>query len=295
MGMADTQELLLQAQSLQDGGDYYSLRRIAARLVDAATADSDQRAIGRGLTFLGVAEMRVGDPADARAAFERAIEYFELAGHTNGIVGAKTSLGTLALDVYADAREARRMYDEALQLVRDGGNPVACGIALVNMAEVCRMDGDLTASLQFGQEALEQFAAGGAAWRRALALVTVAHVRSLQGATGDAIDAMEEARRDVLDSSNAASLAFYYEVYAIVAVDCRAVEAAALVFGFVNAVREHYGLTEERGLAPWRAAAAKRIADAVTPQAFDDLRRRGAALGVDEIHARLADALAPLR
>jgi tetratricopeptide (TPR) repeat protein len=293
--MADTQELLLQAQSLQDAGDYYSLRRIAQWLVESATQDGDRRAIGRGLTFLGVAEMRLDDGEAARAAFEAAIEHFRAAGYTQGIAGAKMSLGALALDGYADAREARKMYEEALLLVRATGEDVPCGIALANMAEVCRLEDDLPAALRCAEEAIEKFEAGGAPWRRALALVTLAHIHSLRGDCDGAVRAMEAARPEIAASGNSTSLALYYDVYALIATAYGAVESAAYAFGFVAALREHYALTEDRGLAPWRAAAARTLAAALTRVRIEELRAAGARSSLAEIDARLARTLTDAR
>jgi tetratricopeptide (TPR) repeat protein len=287
--MADTQELLLQAQSLQDAGDYYSLRRIAQRLVDAATTDGDRRSIGRGLTFLGVAQMRLGENDPARAAFEGAIEHFQAVGHAQGVAGAKMSLGTLAIDGYADAREARKMYEEGLAIVRATGDDVHCGIALANLAEVCRLEGDLAGALACGEESIEKFVAGGAPWRQALALVTVAHIRSLRGEVYEAVHAIEAARPEIVASGNSTSLALYYDVYAMIAAEYGAVETAAHAFGFVAALREHYGLTEDRGLALWRAAAARTIAAALSKAQIEELRASGArssALDLDALFAR---------
>lgn len=289
--MRDAREMLVQAQRFQDDGDYYSLRRTAEWIIVEAERVDDKDSLGRALMFLGVAEMRTGDPERARDLLTQAATLFEECGNPVELARAKMNLGTLAFDVRGDIAEAKRLYQEVLPLVEETHDELCHGIALANIAEICRYEGKYDDALAFARNALEKFSSCDSAWRHALTLVTLAHVHALRGEIDEAVRRMEEAREVTFASSNPTSMAIYCEVYGFIALAHGDIDAAALVLHFVSKYREHYDLVEDRSLAPWRRLAEAEIARVRTPEERESLRARASHLGLDEICGVLARAL----
>lgn len=289
--MRDAREMLVQAQRFQDDGDYYSLRRTAEWIIVEAERVDDKDSLGRALMFLGVAEMRTGDPERARDLLTQAATLFEECGNPVELARAKMNLGTLAFDVRGDIAEAKRLYQEVLPLVEETHDELRHGIALANIAEICRHEGKYDDALAFARNALEKFSSCDSPWRYALTLVTLAHVHALRGEIDEAVRRMEEAREVTFSSSNPTSMAIYCEVYGFIALAHGDIDAAALVLRFVSKYREHYDLVEDRSLAPWRRLAEAEIARVRTPDERESLRARASQLGLDDIGAVLARAL----
>ena len=294
--MRDAREMLVQAQRFQDDGDYYSLRRTAEWVIVEAERVGDDVSLGRALMFLGVAEARTGDADQARMLLSRAASIFEKQGQLVELARAKMNLGTLAFDVRGDAEEARRLYFEVLPLVREVNDELRYGIALANIAEICRHEGQLDEALTFARDALEKFSSCDATWRHALTLVTLAHVFALRGELQAAVTQMEAAREIIFASSNPTSIALYTEVYGFIALAHGDIDVAAIVLRFASTYRAHYDLVEDRGLALWRSAAEKAMAAARSQSERDSLKAKAEELDLDGIRALLVSGLAiPVR
>ena len=289
--MRDAREMLVQAQRFQDDGDYYSLRRTAEWIIVEAERVDDKDSLGRALMFLGVAETRTGDPERARELLTQAATLFEECGNPVELARAKMNLGNLAFDVRGDIAEAKRLYQEVLPLVEETHDELRHGIALANIAEICRYEGKYDDALAFARNALEKFSRSDSAWRHALTLVTLAHVHALRGEIDEAVRRMEEAREVTFASSNPTSMAIYCEVYGFIAIAHGDIDAAALVLHFVSKYREHYDLVEDRSLAPWRRLAEAEITRVRRPEERESLRARASQLGLDDIREVLAQAL----
>ncbi|HZY99347.1 MAG TPA: tetratricopeptide repeat protein [Candidatus Baltobacteraceae bacterium] len=117
------------------------------------------------------------------------IEVSERTGDARGMLG----LAVVALDVDADASEARHLYDLAAPILRAAGDERGLGNVLGNLGEIYRLEGSPRRAEQHAEEALDLFRKSGnnalAGWQ----LSNVAHFRLLQRDEIGAIDNMHEA------------------------------------------------------------------------------------------------------
>ena len=287
--------LLADAQDAQDRGAYESLRTIALEAASVATAAGDDLALGLARNFLGVAEMRSGLASRAEAAFDEALAIFVRLGARAEAARVKMNQGALAFDARLDITSARRIYEEVIPELEQLGREPSLAVALANASEICRAIGDYSQALGRSARAIELFERNGHPWRAALARVTNAHVHSLVRRYDESIARLEEAYSAICESGNPASLALYFEVYALVAAACEQFAPAAELFGFVDALRHREDIRPNLSLMPWIATAQQRVRTALTMDGYDVAYYIGAHASLDAMRDRVERLATSLR
>lgn len=133
--------VVMQAGSAQDALALFVEAEGLARYLD------DRVLRAGALVGIGEAHDRAGDPDDAIAALNEAIQVFTKIHSSGGIVNTSVQLGDLHRRRRANP-EARAAFQQALDLATQEGPWIAAVNALCGLGEIDLVDGDLAAALE---------------------------------------------------------------------------------------------------------------------------------------------------
>ena len=177
--LRETQNATLARRSLEEVTTNYpddneeareALRTEALQLEQAGDLPGEAMVVLR----IAALEHNAGRPAQAREAYNRALDLLRSEQQQAGLVRVLTGLGDLERDLeFADA--AISAYTTARGLAQQLSDPVAQGAILVGLADVERSRGGATAA-QLAQEARELFQRAGNRAGEAAALVAQARI-----------------------------------------------------------------------------------------------------------------------
>jgi LuxR family maltose regulon positive regulatory protein len=169
--------------------------KYARRVLDLLPEDDH---LNRGGTagFLGLAAWTSGDLEAAHRAFADGMAHLQKAGNISDVIGGAITLADIRL-AQGRPREAKRTYEQALQLAMAQGEPVLRGTAdiYVGLAELNSEYNDLRAAIQQLQRSKELGEHTGFAQNRYRRCVVMARIRIAQGDLDGALDLLDEAER----------------------------------------------------------------------------------------------------
>ncbi|MDP9016997.1 MAG: hypothetical protein M3N19_01585, partial [Candidatus Eremiobacteraeota bacterium] len=137
-----TQALYAQARTVHDKGDFKALEVLATELYEHAQESRDDVMMARAHNLLGNCALYAVDGDKAERFYRSALEHFRAAGDPQGEAIIALNLGCIASDLHMDQIEARRQWEYALALFREQSDPLRTAIALANLAELNRLEGD---------------------------------------------------------------------------------------------------------------------------------------------------------
>ncbi len=176
-------------------GDGPATVHYARRVLDLVSED-DHLLRGGAAGLLGLAYWASGDLEAAHRAFAAGMASLQKAGNIADAVGGVIALADIRM-TQGRLGEARRTYEQALQLARAHGDPVLRGTAdmYVGLSELAREQNDLEAATQHLRRSKEQgehtgFPQNPYRWR-----VAMARLRQAQGDLDGALILLDEAER----------------------------------------------------------------------------------------------------
>lgn len=165
----------------------------------------NQEQLRRGRESLAWAQQarRQGRLEEATSAYYEALETFEQAGYSRGVLATLNSLATLAQS-RGDPARAAALFEEALS--RAEGSPADMALISGNLATLHLLIGDQAAAEAAGRRALDLYTRLGHAPGCGAALSTLARVATARGEGAAALELLEEAARCFESAGDAAGL-----------------------------------------------------------------------------------------
>ena len=119
--------------------------------------------------------------------------------------------------------------------------------------------------------------------------MNIAHYRSLRRDYLGAIEALREAFDELQKSHNARWIAFYFEVWFIIAAELKRWEIAAQLLGFVDHLRGEKKVARLQIMLPWFLPHVERLSKQLSEDRLLELSAEGAKLTLHEAQEVTAD------
>ncbi|MBV8654679.1 MAG: hypothetical protein JO160_01460 [Candidatus Eremiobacteraeota bacterium] len=235
-----------------------------------------------GYQYLGICFGRRNDARKAREHYLKAHELFKAAGDRRGLLRATVGLAYVAGELEPDPAEARRLSEAALLQARDLGDAEYIAVTAGNFAEVCRADGDWAAALRFGAESAKLYAAGER-WARAAAQYSaMAHTHAVRGEYQGAFECMASAWELLQRQPVAVHVAWYFEVWFMIAATLEQWETAATLYGFIGHYRDANDAGRLQGVLTRISTHVERVFSELGRSRVEELLHAGERLTVEE-------------
>jgi tetratricopeptide (TPR) repeat protein len=278
--------LIAAAAEAQAASDYLTLERLSRELIEAAESGGDRARLAWGYYYLGSACFQRNDGSSAERALRRSLELFEQLGDDYGRARAMCSFGAVVLDVHHDYDQARHWYDGAIPLIRRSGDRHRLAVALGNLGEICRSEGHTKRALEHASEALEIFKAlvdhTEAGWQ----LADIAHYHAIRRDVAAAVESLRDAYAELCVERNPRWIAWYFDIWFIVASQLERWDAAAQLLGFIEHYRDVNKTPRMQALLPWLSQPIEELARRMRNDArLDELRVAGQSLTLEEAQA----------
>ena len=264
-------------------GDYEALDSIAREMIARAEKGGSLHDLALGHRYLGVARIIFRDAPSADAALKRARELYEQAGDRLGVANVMMSQGTLAVELELDVAKARRLYDECVPIVREIGSKDRIAVALGNLGEIYRLEGDQKQALANAHESLEFFTELGDSSRAGWQLFNIALLHSLRHDEEGARSLLDRAYASLRIDGNPRWLAMYFDVWFISLVRSGRWETAATLMGFLEHYRDLHHVPRLQAMFPWYSQCVERLNLALSGDDLDVFASGGAALSVEQM------------
>lgn len=286
MGSTQDRDALLQrARKIHDKGDFAQLEQLAKELYDLSAAQGDRLGMARAENYLGNCALYAVSGDAAEGHYLAALEHFRAAGDRAGEGIIALNLGCIAADLQMDTTLARTRWESALLIFRELDDKLRTGIALANLGELNRLEGDYAKAFAFGKEAFAIFDELGDNVRRAWQLINIAHYRLLRREYADAIDALRDAFETLRTEENPEQIANYFETWFILAVEMQRYTSAARLFGFLERYRIENKVPRMPSAMPWFTPRYEKLQKRIFPGDFDVWRAEGEAMTLDDAEA----------
>jgi tetratricopeptide (TPR) repeat protein len=272
--------------------DFLALERLGRHLVAFGGPANDSEAVAFGYYHLGIALSNLNRGKEASEATRHAIRLYEESGDRFSAAKAMMNLGSIELDNNGDAAEARRLYEASAPVVRDLGDPLHLAIALGNLAEICRLEGDYRGALAHAQESLEIFLALDDTDYVIWQLTSIAHYQLQLRRTGDAVETMHAAYELLRVDPNPRWLAWYFDTWFLIAAGLEKWDIAATLLAFVDRYRDEQNQPRLQAMLPWLSTPKERLAREMPQNRHDELVAAGEALTLESAQ-RLAESVHP--
>src|SRR5437868_3588590 len=177
------------------GGDVQRTVTHARRALELSPAEDHLiRASAAGV--LGLAYWATGDLEAGFEAYSECVDGLRRVGHIADIFGCSIALADIRR-TQGRLRDARHIYEQALQLADDQDGPVVRGTSdmYVGMSELYRERDDLQTATELLGRSQELGEHVGMPQNRYRWLVAMARVREAEGDAGAAVDLLDEAER----------------------------------------------------------------------------------------------------
>jgi tetratricopeptide (TPR) repeat protein len=198
------------------------------------------------------------------------------------------NLGTIEVDINLNASLARQYYEEAAPIIREMNEPWRLAIALGNLCEIYRLEGDYARATSTASEALELFRTLGDRARASWQLANIALCRLLRRDAAGAIQSMQEAHDELVLDPNPRWTAWYFDVWFMIAAKLERWELAARLLGFVDRLRDEKNLPRLPGVLPWFSSPIERLNKALSGDRLHELRLEGESLTFDQAQSLTA-------
>jgi tetratricopeptide (TPR) repeat protein len=278
--------LQARVREAQRVADYATVERLARELAELAAKEENVVAEGHAYAYLGGALVARNDGPAARAAFARAKELYERAGDEAGVARSLNGLAVAALDIDLDVHEARMRLEQALAIAHRLDDTRQLGQALGNLAEVQRYEANYSGAIRSARQALTIMEGLEDHARAAWQLINIAHCLFLQRDREQAVRTMRSAYEHLrLASHDARVLAWYFDVWFVIAAGFGEWETAVRLIGFGKRVRDDSNLVRLQLLLPWISGPMEALCVHFSAHEIDVLVHEGGELTLEEADA----------
>ncbi len=271
-----TELLLRAAQIASNRRDFAALDPLAKLLVEIHERSGDAAGLGNALQLLTNSKLGLGNGAEAETYQRRALEQFQAAGDRRGVASALGNLGVIAEQHHMNYDAARQLMLHSLQIMQELGLVLNCAESLANLACVCMRAGDFVQGLAFAKQGLAIFRRLGNEADAGLAHINIAEIYIEWRRPAEALPELRAARRALGDHANRLYVTCYFEAGFKAAVEMKAYEQAAKLYGFAE---RHRRVTKAPLQPSERAAIESRraiLARTLTPLDLNSFVRAGA-------------------
>jgi hypothetical protein len=184
------------------------------------------------------------------------------------------------------------LYEASAPVIREFGDPLHLAIALGNLGEICRLEGDYRSALANAEESLAIFRSLDDADDTVWQLTAIAHYRFALRQHAPAIAAMAAAYDLLRVDPNPRWLAWYFDVWFLIAAGLERWEAAAELLAFTDKYRDEQNQPRVQAMLPWLSTPKERLAREFSQERYDELVAAGEALTI-ETAQHLAESIRP--
>jgi tetratricopeptide (TPR) repeat protein len=287
----ETRSLRELSRKALRANDFLGLERLGRQLTAHGESTRDSEAVAWGNYNLGIALTSLNRGAEAARATRSAIELFEAIGDRFAKARAMMNLALVELENNGNVTVARRLYEESEPIIRDCGEPLRLAIALGNIGEMCRMEGDYRGALRKAQESLAIFRSIGDVGNATWPLADIACYHCLLRDRPAAIANMREAAGLLRESPDPRHVVWCFDTAAILAERFDYVEQALRLLSFNDRFRDENNQPRTQALLPWLSTTKERIARDLSPERIDQLVIEGEELTLEEA-AQLVEGIA---
>ena len=267
----------------QSAANFDELERIAREMIRRAEAEGNLRDLARGCTFLGNSKLHVRDGAAAEEAYKKALAVFEQIGDRHGVARVNMNLGAVAFDIHLDVETARQLFVKTLPVFQEFGDDFRLGVALGNLAEVARLDGNFESALDYAKRAFEKFSSIDDSDRCTWMTLDIAHIHLLRREQELALKSLDAARELLRANRNVIWTAVYFEIWFMIAMMHDQWDAAGRLLGFADRYRADHHVPRLQGMLPWLGPHIERLQ--THHRSSVDERKEGEALGLADAYA----------
>ncbi|GAC1388836.1 MAG: hypothetical protein NVSMB31_03660 [Vulcanimicrobiaceae bacterium] len=293
MEIDQTQSLYAEARKVHDKGDFTALERLATELYDRAREGGDHIMMARAHNLLGTCAIYAVDGDKAERFYQSALEHFRAAGDRHGEAIIALNLGCIASDLHMDQIEARRQWEYSLGVFRENNDTLRTAIALANLGELNRLEGDYASAFAFGNESLALFQSLGDKVRIAWQRINIAHYRILRREYAEAIASLREAFQTLHDEENPEQISNYFETWFIMAVEMKRYTSAVRILGFLERYRIEHRVPRMPSAMPWFTPRYEKLEKAIYSGDFEHWRAEGAKMSLEEANQATFSILVP--
>ena len=261
-----------------DLADYRLLRQSGKDLVELGEANGDPVVIAWGDYYGGIALIYNNEGGAATRALRRALATFRANALEVAAARTMVNLAMIEADINLNSSEARRLYEEAAPVLREDGDVKRLAILHGNLGEIYRLEGDYAAALRYGNDSARGFAETSDWGRLVWQLVDIAHYHCLRREYAEAIATMRSAYEPLSKEWNPRWIAWYFDVWVIIAAKLERWETAAKLLGFVDKLRSEQNVPRLQLLLPWLSGPMERFASVLTQDRLHELFLEGEAL-----------------
>lgn len=281
----DRDTLYARARAIHDQGDFKELARIAKELLELSAAQGDHTGMARAENFLGNCALYAVDGDAAERHYRSALEHFQSVGDRLGEGIIALNLGCIAADINMDTVLARTLWEKSLAIFRELGDSLRTGIALADLGELNRLEGDYTKAYALGTEALGLFEELADQVRCAWQRINIAHYHILKRDYAEAIDELRLAFTTLRAQQNPEQVANYFETWFILAVDMQRYTSAARIVGFLDRYRTENRVARLPSMMPWFTPRFEKLQKQLYQGDLETWREEGEAMTLEEAEA----------
>jgi tetratricopeptide (TPR) repeat protein len=286
----EAQSLLDAARVARHESEFLDLERIATQLVRLGATGASKETAAVGYYHLGIALNNLNRGTEAITATRESIRLYRAIGDRFATAKAQLNLGAIELDNNVNVAEARRLYEEAAPVVREFGGPLNLAIALGNLGEICRLEGDYEGALRNGEESLQLFRDLGDTSNSIWQLTNIAHFQSLLRRYAPAAENMRAAFELLREEPNPRWIAWHFDVWFLIAASLQRWDVAAQLLAFVDEHRDATNQPRLGAMLPWFTQAKERLSRELSFDRHDELLIQGEALDAEAAQT-LAEAM----
>ena len=269
----------------QRAADWRKLNHVGRAMVLTGESSADDQRLGLGHYYLGLSHFLRGDGSGARKAFLTAQRQALAANDRPLLLLAKLGQAAIAGEIDVDFEALLALSEEALALARELGDEKSTATALGNLAEAYHLGGDTARALRYANEAaaiflrLERWSSAGAQY------ATIAHVNVLRFEFARAFEALRTSWTYLSRENVALHVAWYFQVWFLVAAALRQWEATAQLYGFLTHYRDVNDAPRMQGMLPWLSEPIERQYRELGRERALELAAEGEALTVEQAQA----------
>jgi len=275
------QSLHAAARAAQRTGNARALESIARELIAHAQNAGDDEHLALGHYYLGSAHFWRNDGRAAQASYETALALYTQAKDKAGIARVRIGMAAVAVDIDLHVDKGHALYEQALPIVRELDDKTFLAVTLGNLAEVCRLEGAYDPAMRYAAESAALYAQLGRLAQAGGQLATIAHIHALRRDYSDAIARMREAWEYFAGESSPRYLAWYFDIWFLIAAGMRRWETAARLLGFLNRYRDENNARRLQGILPWFSSPVERLSEQLGAQRAQELILEGQQLTVE--------------
>jgi tetratricopeptide (TPR) repeat protein len=266
------------------------LERLAREIIVACEPSADPR-VARGYRFLGITYAWQNDARSAKQYYERAFELFASSNDRRGMMLVTVSLAYVAGEVELDNAKARHFAEQAMLMARELRDEEYLPVTLGNFQEVCRLEGDYVAAIRYGTESAALFAAQKRFGRAGAQHAAVAHSYLLRRDEPSAFAHMSSAWNMLQREPIPRNVAWYFEVWFMIAAAIEEWETAARLYGFIDHYRDVSDARRLQGILPRLSGSVERVYAMLGEERANQLIVEGERLTLETAQA-LAESVA---